>query len=253
MLDRKVHIKPNFNKTLVWLGGGFLERKLLINTCFSTQTPQTMSHKWSGLTVILIPLALLLLTAFVSVLTETPVGDFTRDPAYLGDLSPFSGVISNLGVLCWCAGSVVCLVGWTLLSKQKTQSKLALFFLLAGLYTALLMLDDLFLLHEEIFPAFLPFGEKFIISGYGLLLISGLYYFREIIWSSKYHFLLLAVGFFAMSVGIDLVQDEVEVLVGKWRILFEDGFKFLGIVSWLAYFWENMHIAINEIMNSTVE
>ncbi len=212
-----------------------------------------MSHRWSGLAVILIPLALLFLTALVCLFTETPVGDFTRDPASLGDLSPFAGVISNLGALCWCAGSVVCLVGWALLSKQKTQPKLALFFQLAGLYTALLMLDDLFLLHEEIFPVFLPFGEKFIIAGYGLLLISGLYYFREIIRSSKYRFLLVAIGFFAMSVGIDLIQDEVEVLVGTWRILFEDGFKFLGIVCWLAYFWENMQIVITEIMNRTVE
>lgn len=212
-----------------------------------------MSHKWSVVKVILIPLTLLLLTAIGSVLTDIPVGDFTRDPAYLGDLSPFSGYISNLGALCWCAGAVVCLTGWALLSKQKTQPQLALFFLLAGLYTILLMLDDLFLLHEEIFPMFLPFGEKLIITGYGLLLISGLYYFRTIILSSKFSFLVLALGFFAMSVGIDFVQDEIELLVGNWRILFEDGFKFLGIVCWLAYFWENMQAVISEIMNSAVE
>ena len=212
-----------------------------------------MSDKWTIVYVIGIPLLLLFLTAGVSILTGTPVGDFTRDPAYLGEMSPLSGFISNLGVLSWCAGAVVCFVGWGVLARQKIQPKLALFYLLAGLFTVLLMLDDLFLLHEEIFPIFLPFDEKIIFGGYGLLLISGLYYFRELILESKYRFLILAMGFFAMSVGIDLIQDEVELLLGNWRILFEDGFKFLGIACWLGYFWEKTQFDLDKIINSAVE
>lgn len=212
-----------------------------------------MNDKWSFVYVILVPLSLLLLVAGVSVWADIPVGDFTRDPAYLGEMSPFSGFLSNLGVLSWCAGAMVCFMAWAVLAKQNTQPKLALFYLLAGLYTVLLMLDDLFLLHEEIFPIFLPFDEKIIFGGYGLLLISGLYYFRELVLNSRYRFLILAMGFFAMSVGIDLIQDEVELILGSWRILFEDGFKFLGIVCWLAYFWENTQWDLNKILKSAVE
>lgn len=212
-----------------------------------------MSPKWSVAYVIAVPLFLLFLLAGASVLADIPVGDFTRDPAYLGEMAPWSGFLSNLGVLCWCGGAVVCFVTWGVLSRQETESKLALFYLLAGLYTSLLMLDDLFLLHEEIFPIFLPFDEKIIFGGYGLLLISGLYYFRELVLNSNYRFLIMAMGFFAMSVGIDLIQDEVELVLGKWRILFEDGFKFLGIVCWLAYFWENTQSDLNNLLNSAAE
>jgi hypothetical protein len=48
--------------------------------------------------------------------------------------------------------------------------------------------------------------------------------------------LVLAVCFFASSIGVDVLQHHLEPYLGEWRILLEDGFKLFGIVSWCGYF-----------------
>jgi hypothetical protein len=44
------------------------------------------------------------------------------------------------------------------------------------------------------------------------------------------------VGFLGLSVSVDVVQDQIEAILGTWRILVEDGFKLLGIAGWFGYF-----------------
>ncbi|GJM34744.1 MAG: hypothetical protein DHS20C18_37450 [Saprospiraceae bacterium] len=200
--------------------------------------------------VFLAPILLLAIVSLVSIYKGISVGNFTRDPAFIADLNPFFGFISNVGVLCWCAAVVVCLLGGQVLYKHKNGQRLALFFLYFGLFTCLLMLDDLFLFHEVVFPGYLFIGEKITIAGYGILLIGGLFYFKDVVMATDFTFLILAIVMFGTSVFIDILQDPIEAIVGPWRILLEDGFKFLGIFAWLAYFWKNVQFEIEKIMNT---
>ena len=172
--------------------------------------------------VVLPPLLLIILTSLLSVFTNTPVGNFTRDPAYLADIHPFFGFLSNIGILFWCSATVICLMGWRLLSAENRDQKQANFFLFSALFTGFLLFDDLFLFHEMIFPGYLGIGEKITVSCYGILLVGGLYYFKPVILNTPYLYLILALTFFALSVGVDIVQDNLEAILGQWRILFED-------------------------------
>lgn len=208
-------------------------------------TPQIKSEILDVLArVVLPPLLLLLLTSLLSIGTEIPVGNFTRDPAYLADIHPFFGFISNVGILFWCSATVICLMGWRLLSRESKDQQQAHFFFFSAIYTALLMFDDLFLFHEMVFPGYLGIGEKITVSAYGIILVAGLYYFKTEILNTPYQYLILALVFFALSVGVDIIQDSLETVMGKWRILIEDGFKLLGIFAWLSYFWKSVYLKL---------
>ena len=94
----------------------------------------------------------------------------------------------------------------------------------------------------------MPLGinEKAVLLGYGGIALAWLLTFRRIILKTDYWLLLISLGFFALSVGIDGLQSLIDTLIGDLRILLEDGFKLLGIVSWLGYFIKCSLIAIRQ-------
>jgi len=98
-----------------------------------------------------------------------------------------------------------------------------------------LALDDLFMLHEAIFPNSFGISERLILLTYGLLVISGIVKFRKMILQTEYLILIVVLGCFGLSFIVDGFQESIEVVLGQWRILVEDGFKLLGFVGWFGY------------------
>jgi len=93
--------------------------------------------------------------------------------------------------------------------------------------TALLGLDDLAQLHEEVYPRlFLP--EKVVFLLYGLAALAWLLRFRAILMARVRVPLLLAMGFF----GISILADVLPFIVSSLQHLLEDGAKLLGILNW---------------------
>lgn len=189
-------------------------------------------------------LSLFILAAITlsSVYMDIPIYKFMSDPSSITNVSPFIGIISNFGVLLWCTSAVICLFSWIVLNHRSYETEFSNFILCSGLMTVLLLIDDFFRLHEYIFPKFLGLPEKIVIMGYGTLILFGLIKFRKCILKTEYLILLVAIGFFGLSLIVDSFQNDIEQLVGQWRILFEDGFKILGIVSWLSYFLRSCYI-----------
>lgn len=181
-----------------------------------------------------LPVIALILVGVVSQIADIPVADFTRDPSATMHTSPFVGIVSNVGVLIWCASSAICLFSGLVLLSNTENQHVACFVIASGLFSGLLMLDDFFMLHETL--GRFAISEKIVYVLYGLLLLLGAFYFGRIVLSHDYDLLLTAFIMLGLSVGVDLFQDQVELIVGHWRILFEDGFKFLGIVAWSAWF-----------------
>jgi hypothetical protein len=98
------------------------------------------------------------------------------------------------------------------------------------------LLDDLFLLHEEVFPYYLNIPEKLVFVGYGMIISLYLVKFRKIILKTEFLFLILAFGFLGLSVIIDLLPIATRLLGNQGEFLLEDGFKLMGIISWFTYF-----------------
>ena len=72
--------------------------------------------------------------------------------------------------------------------------------------------------------------------------------FAKYILETERLILLIALFFLGLSFSIDLFQYRIEPFMGQWRILLEDGFKFLGIVGWLGYFAHSCFCEIKELV-----
>jgi hypothetical protein len=203
------------------------------------------------LITLLLP-ALLFLAVMVVLCTQMdiPISFFTCDPASTVEIHPFTGMVSNIGILLWTSSAVVCLFSWGLLRKDPEKRRFSTFLLFSGILTLILVIDDLFLFHEEIFPEQLGIPQKFVLLGYMGITLVGVVVFRKTILATDYLLLLIALGFFGLSVFVDVFDHEIDALIGGWRYLFEDGFKFLGIVTWLGYFWRTCFTAIKGLLQN---
>ncbi|MGE4543373.1 MAG: hypothetical protein AB7D06_04585 [Pedobacter sp.] len=122
---------------------------------------------------------------------------------------------------------------------------MAKFFLISGLITSLLLLDDLFLLHERVFPQIFHWRQRYIFVTYGSMIYIYLMYFRKTILKTNFITLALALGFFFLSIAVDGMSDIMGITIPYYH-LYEDGFKLVGLANWLGYFGETSLYAINQ-------
>lgn len=193
------------------------------------------------------PLLMIFGVSLVSDLSGLPVSVYLQDPATTTNSSPLTGAISNLGILAWCAAFSCALLGAAQLRSARAAA-IEINFLLTGAgLTALLLFDDLFLLHERLYPELLGLPEEAVLAGYAVCALAWLLRYLRQILTSRFVLLLAAFGFFAVSVMVDLVMspspdDALPYLV-------EDGAKLLGIASWLGFFVDAAWRRVTERLN----
>ncbi len=160
-----------------------------------------------------------------------PIGNLTRDPANVLDFPFYYGAISSLGILLWGATATLC--GFTALALDGAGVRSRFLYASAAL-SGLLLLDDLFLLHEIVFPQKLHLPELLVYGAYaagGLLVFV---WFRTVIWTTEYPLLLVAGGFLAVSLVADTATNDWPD--ASLKFLVEDGLKFFGIAGWFGYY-----------------
>ena len=185
------------------------------------------------LTVTYVPsTALLVALLIASIYKQIPIGVLTRDPAAVANVHPFTGVLSNLGVLLWCSSAAICLFSGVVL-HHTPWTKRCWFLICSALLTLGLLFDDFFLFHEVLAQRYLGLGEKVVYVFLGGVTAAYLLIFRRVILQSEYAVLCLALVFFAISVAIDTLFPR---WLGDWIFLVEDGAKFLGLASWCSYY-----------------
>lgn len=190
--------------------------------------------------------ALAILVLFVMIFIRfrynIPMAELTRDPVQLLNGRPYTGMLSNLGIIIWSATTGICLFVVILNSPYPQLKRERRFFLLAFILTMVLLLDDLFLLHDVILPEDLNISENYLYVVYGILSLVFIVYFRSDILQTPYMLLIAAVIFFGFSIGVDTI---VKFLNLEHGFFLEDGSKFLGIISWGTYFTFTGYRAIN--------
>ncbi|MCT7962346.1 hypothetical protein NG791_16885 [Laspinema sp. D1] len=172
---------------------------------------------------------------------RVPIYHLMGDQAKVADWPFYLGMVSRFGILLWCATAAICLFTSLYLKPLNPSLKHQRFLLFGGLITTVLMLDDSFQLHEEVFPTYLGISEKIVYLVYVIMLALYLIKFHKIILNSRYLvFLGLAFVCFALSILLDMraIIDLVEMglIYDRDRALLENGFKLFGIVSWFTYF-----------------
>lgn len=133
----------------------------------------------------------------------------------------------------WSGAAAICLFSYGLLRSRSVQDQTSRFLLAGGIVTLILALDDLFMLHEVVFPDNLGVPEEIVYGTYAALILWLVVAFRKIILRTSFLLLILALAGFGLSVGSDAIAPYVAI---PGMYLLEDGGKLFGIVSWSAYF-----------------
>lgn len=175
----------------------------------------------------------ILLIVLIRVFYDVPFHTMTLDPVQvMAGLkgNPFCGCLSNFGVLLWCSAAAVCLFSAASLKADGKREE-ACFLIFSGAITLILMIDDLFLFHEIVFPRILGIPGELLFCAYFLIIAFYLYRFHHVILQTDYILLGIAFAFLGVSFAVDLLPFRI-----RGQFLVEDGSKFLGIVSWTGYF-----------------
>ena len=196
-------------------------------------------------------LLLFVLIIMLRIFYKIPIGYFTRDPGDIMRHSPISnfpffekgivnlpfylGGLSYLGILLWCATMAICFFSYVIFRKTGKQTPDPLFFFLAGLFSTLLLADDLFRFHEIVFPVYLHLSEYTLYCSYVVLTAFLLVRYRSTILNTDYILLLFALGCLGLAFITDMVTDIFFRSISG-ATLIEDGAKFVGIFSWFVYF-----------------
>ena len=182
-----------------------------------------------------IPIVLLLLSiVIVSKILGTYMGKYFKDLSNFSHLSHLTGLISNIGIIFWCASATLCFFCSAFVKSQFHESLMPLFLLYSGFLTSILLFDDFFMFHDYIFPVFFHINERQTYLSYLIITLAYLIIFRKLILNTEFLLVFLALGFFGLLLGFDFFSDitHSNIMDG----LFEDGTKFFGIVTWLTYF-----------------
>ena len=168
-------------------------------------------------------LAILYISNFYNIKLSLVVRDLAQTCGY-----PIGvGMISNIGILFWGAAASICFFTTFLKGISRESSKLLL---LGGIFSSLLCIDDLFLLHDRYI------GPDFLNLTYLAMSIFLLVRFLRILKIIGLFNLLISILFLGLSVFIDGVIQQILYESYKLTQLIEEGFKFIGIVCWLN-FW----------------
>lgn len=175
--------------------------------------------------------------------TRFRVPIFLRDPTAVVGVPFFVGIVSNLGVLFWAMGAFICLFSFVLLRAASADREWTNFFRFAGILTLLLLLDDFFLFHEEIFAEYLfpkdgwlHLNEKVIYVAYLAAIVRFLTRYRRAILQTDWLFLALGIAFLGGAIVADRGIFKYLLPDKQLRVLVEDGSKLLGIFGWALYF-----------------
>ncbi len=163
--------------------------------------------------------------------------DLLRDPLAVAELKGpacckvYDGLVSNLGVILWMACAAICIFsGGLLAADRQFVAGYGKFLLAAGLFSGFLGFDDLFLVHENVLPAF-GIPQPITYGAYGLLALAYIAASWQLILENRFWMLIGAIALLGSSVTIDWIFHSDSA----WRIIVEDGAKFSGICLWTMF------------------
>jgi len=200
-----------------------------------------MARQWSRLrstiTIIYTPVAIALaVVVVVRMRTGIAIADFTVDPLIVvGGAPVYTGILSTIGGLVWASTMAICLFGWATARTWPRSDQSASFLLAAGIVTLVLMVDDVFLGHEILYPQYVGLDERVVYAIYGVMILGFMAAFRAVILRTDFLLLAIALAGFALSIAFDVIAELTNVAVPA-AFLWEDGAKLFALVSWAAYF-----------------
>jgi hypothetical protein len=184
-------------------------------------------------------------TVWIAKLTGNPIWMLAKDPAEIKRFPPYIGMLSNWGVILWVVTATICLFSAALLKRQKASDATIRFLAASGIFSLLLGIDDLYMMHERLLPRMFHMPEIFFYILYFFVLAAYLIYFIPQILKYDYLLFLAALLFFAFS-----RQFFIKIPYFSQFNTTGDMLKYFGIVFWLAFFYRTALHEVNELLRS---
>ena len=199
----------------------------------SLPSPETSGRSW--LAPLLRWALLPALAVYVLALLLSRAGGIDDPELVIRDLAQTCGyplgvgLLSNFGYLLWMASAAICL--FTALSRLGGVGGRPRQLLLAGgAFSLLLCLDDMFLLHDRYI------SPNVLYLAYALFALLILFRFRSLVLRLGGPAFVVAVVLLGGSLIIDKIQGALPFAYNDVQLV-EEGLKFLGIASWLHFWW----------------
>jgi hypothetical protein len=206
-----------------------MDNKKRINVSFAPSSKRNVNQiVWILLFVFLATGIVIVGAYLVSVIKEVPPGFMTSDPLQTAKFPWYTGFLSNLGVILWSI-SIGCAFSSAMILPNNRQ--IANFLIATGTLAIVLVIDDMFRLHDSILPSLFHIPEFVSFFAYGLVIAIYLFSFYRIILLDA-SFLLLAGAL--LFLGVSIVYDMVSPY-SSMETFIKDGLKFIGIALWLTY------------------
>ena len=179
--------------------------------------------------------------------------ELVADPNEVGQLAPYTGIVSTIGILIFAATASTCFFTSYIVGIEPKARKWQMFLHLSGLFILLLLADDLWQIHENLPVVLLGdlargtiqnICETIIFGFYGLLLFWYLFKFRDVVFQTRLIPLLISILLFALSTIVDIFFTNI-----NGHFVLEEGFKLLGIVSFSMYYFEVCEKQIKQLLN----
>lgn len=140
------------------------------------------------------------------------------------------GFVSTLGVMMWVVTASVLLLTAFVLFVTDGPRKVIFFAFTGGLLTGWLALDDAFLLHETVLPAF-GVPQNLVLMTY--VVLGGLYMLGSwrVILRNDFWILAVGCGTLALSIAVDTIYHSLLPTL----VDLEDSAKFFGMFCWMSF------------------
>lgn len=188
------------------------------------------------LPAVLISIALFMGGAAVTVqiarATNNPIWKIAKDTSEVTNFPPYIGLLSNWVALLWMATATICLFTTLVLRNNNVPFQKYNFLLVSGILSFVLTIDDLFALHDRVFPSVFHIPEPFLYLMYIITLITYVIYFRRKI--LQYDYLLLVAAFFLIGVSREIF---IRIPYFLESMTANDMLKYFGVIFWLAFFY----------------
>jgi hypothetical protein len=160
-----------------------------------------------------------------------PFEAVSRDAADLYNFHPLTGVLSNLGVLLWTTSAAVLIFSASLIRHNPAIHQMRATLGRFAILSTILLVDDLFLIHEQVAPQNLGISEKLTYLLYAAVFVVCFWRSRSVLLNSRVDILAAALTGFALSIGLDLVPNWLPY----YHYALEDTPKFIGIGLWTTF------------------
>lgn len=181
-------------------------------------------------------------------LTNEPMYFFFRDITTTLHVLPYVGLVSQWGNMLWAILLGICFYNFYILKAIENHVILKKFYFWSFVIVLMLTLDDIYLFHEEVAYLIFKIPQKYVYGFYIVVVFLYLLRFYKYILKTKYLFFVVALISFALSVMFDYGRDIFHLSTNF--IVLEDGFKLLGILSWIIYFTETGIYEVKKMYNN---